>query len=185
MMLNSFGMNKSLLFLLFGLILFSSCSRNLSYFTDGLHDDFNWSESELKQIQFYLSEDIKLIRVSQSGISDIENGQIRINDERNINQVIFSKGTPGTLIFTGKADQFAVGFDKDPKKYLMFGPNKKAKGRYVLLAKRWNKRDGIIRYGGEEYRTNSESAYAALMVDIQKAKRSTSHSSKASGRKIN
>jgi hypothetical protein len=177
-------MHSKAILLLFSLLLFNSCSRNLSYFTDRLNEEFDWSESELKQIQFYISEDIKLVRVSQEGISDIENGQIKIQDKRTVDHVLIEKGTPGTLLFAKAEDRFAVCFDEDPEKYLMFGANKKAKGRYVLLAKKWNKGDGIIRYGGQEYRTSSESAYAALMVDINNARRSSKSSSRASGRKI-
>ena len=178
-------MYRTTLILIAGMLIFSSCSRNLNYFTERLNNEFDWTESDLKQIQFYLSEDIELIKASQSSYSDIENGKIRINDERKLDRILIEEGTPGTVLFTKSDDRFAVCFDEDTEKYLMFGPNRKAKGRYVLLAKEWNKGDGIIRYGGEEFITSSRSAYAALMVDIDNASRSTSNNSKATGRTIN
>lgn len=171
--------------LIFCVLVFSSCSRNLSYFTENLYDDFKWTEQDLKQIQFYVSEDIRLVRVSSSGVSDIENGQIRIEDERNVDQVIIRKGTPGTLVFAKNTDRFAISFDKDSEKYLMFGPNDQARGKYLLLAKQWKKRGGIISYGGVQYTTGSESAYAALMVDIKSAQKSMRRSETASGRRVN
>ena len=148
------------------IVLSTSCSKTLTYFTDDIYADNNWSEEELKQIQFYLSEDIRLERVYGSAGSDIKDGQIKIKSERKVEEVIIRKGTPGVLVFSPKSNRFALSFDEDPEKYLMFGPNEKAKGRYVLLAKKWKKRGGTISYGGSNYRTTSDSAYAALMVDI-------------------
>ncbi len=177
-------MNRLLLLLAVLVIGLSSCSRNLSYFTENLYDDFKWSEEELKTIQFYLSEDIRLVRVSENGQSDIEDGQITIRDDRRVNEVIIRKGTPGTLVFAGNSNRFAVSFDKDADKYLMFGPNAKVRGRYVLLAKNWKKNGGVISYGNQLYRTGSQSAYAALMVDIKSAQKSIKKTSTASGRKI-
>jgi len=162
----------------------SSCSKTLTYFTDDLYEDNNWSEEELKQIQFYLSEDIRLERVYGSGGSNIENGQIKIKSERKIDEVIIKEGTPGLLVFSPKENRFALSFDENPEKYLMFGPNEKAKGRYVLLAKKWRKNGGIISYGGDEYKTTSDSAYAALMVDISKARKTSKKSNTAGGRRI-
>lgn len=168
-----------------GILMLSSCSRNLSYFTEDLYRTNKWSENELQQIQFYLSQDIRLVRSNTRGGSDIDDGQIKIKDSRVVEEVIIRQGTPGTLIFAPNTDRFAVSFDEDPDKYLMFGPNEKARGRYVLLAKRWRQKGGIITYGDIEYRTGSDSAYAALMVDIKNAQRSIRKSSTASGRKIN
>ena len=165
-------------------LLATSCSKTLTYFTDDLYDQNQWSESDLKRIQFYVSEDIRLERVYDAGGSNIEDGQIKIKSERKVDEVIITKGTPGVLVFSPNSNRFALSFDEDPDKYLMFGPNEKARGRYVLLAKKWKKRGGIISYGGVDYRTTSDSAYAALMVDISKARKTSKRSDKASGRRV-
>ena len=177
---------KSFVYLFFSaaLLMLSSCSKNLTYYTDDIQNDFRWSESELKQIQFYVSEDIRLVRASNNGMSEIENGQIKIKDNREVDEVIIKKGTPGTLVFSPNDNRFAVCFDEDSSKYLMFGPNKKANGRYLLLANNWKKQRGVITYGDEKYTTSSASAYAALMVDISKAKKVSKQSETASGRRV-
>jgi len=178
-------MNKSILFLAMSMILLTSCSKNLTYFSDDLQNENNWNESDLKRIQFYVSQDIVLYKSSSTdGQSQIEDGKIRINDKRRVNEVVIKRGTPGTLIFSPKDDRFAVSFDNDDNKYLMFGPSKKNRGRYTLLAKNWRRSNGVITYGNEEYRTNSNSAYAALMVDIKKASSSSYNKQTASGRKV-
>ncbi|NNE27279.1 MAG: hypothetical protein HKN09_10585 [Saprospiraceae bacterium] len=166
------------------IFLFSSCTRQLSYFTQDLQDDYQWSESELKKIQFFLSEDIHLQAAQSRELSTIEDGSITIESGSKIERIIIKAGTPGVVVFTPKSDRFAVSFDKDPDKYLIFGPSPKYNDRYVLLAKKWRSRTGIITYGGKEYRTSSENAYAALMVDVSKARKISTINSTATGRTI-
>ena len=44
-------------------LMMASCSPNLSTFNQKLYEENQWSEEELKKIQFYLSDDIILTRV--------------------------------------------------------------------------------------------------------------------------
>ncbi len=167
-------------------LLFSSCGKQLTYFTQNLYDEYGWSEAELKRIQFYVSQDIQLYRSLEGGNSTIEDGQIKIKSRRKVDEITIKAGTPGTLIFSPKEDRYAVSFD-DSGAYLMFGPGKKTRGRYTLRAKEWKARGqgGIVTYDNAEYFTNTESAYAALMVDLRKARKSVVKKETASGRKVN
>lgn len=164
----------------------SSCSKRLTYFTQNLYEEQNWSPAELKQIQFYLSQDIELYRIVSGGASKIEDGQIKLEDKRKVDQVLIKRGTPGTFIFSPKENRYAVSFDNSGA-YLMFGPGKKTSGRYVLRAKEWKARGqgGLITYGEEEYLTGTENAYAALMVDLKRARKTSVKTETASGRKVN
>jgi len=175
-----------LLFFALTLILCSSCSKKLTYFTQSLYEENNWNEAELKRIQFYLSEDLELYRTASGGSTSIEDGQIKLEDRRKVDMVLIEKGTPGTFVFSPKKNRYAVSFDESGA-YLMFGPGKRTRGRYTLRAKEWKERGqgGIITYGDEEFLTGTENAYAALMVDLKKAKKSVVNSKKASGRKVN
>ena len=147
-----------------------SCSNSLKYFTKDLYLDNRWSESELERIQFYVSEDIILQRKLRGENSRITDGKIRVVDGSKIEEIVIEKGTPGILIDSPARDKFAISFDSaDESKFLMFGANPKANGRFVLLAKDWKKRWGKVTYGDQVYETSSASAYAALMVDIKKA----------------
>ena len=166
------------------IFLLSACTTQLSYFTQDLQDGYNWTESELKKIQFFLSEDIHLVRAKSKEISKIEDGSITIQSGSSIDQVIIEAGTPGVVVFTPKANRFAVSFDDDSSNYLIFGPSPNSKGRYVLMAKKWNAQSGIVTYGGKEYRTSSANAFAALMVDVNNAMKVSTTQSKASGRTI-
>ena len=46
------------LFLVLGLVVFSSCGPKLTPFTQDLYDENGWTDDDLERIQFYLSEDI-------------------------------------------------------------------------------------------------------------------------------
>ncbi len=167
------------------LLSLTSCSKNLTYFTQDLYEENQWSESELKRIQFYVSEDIVLYKTASGGTSRIEDGKIEIKDRQKVDEIVIKRGTPGTVVFIPKDDKYGVSFDNSGA-FLIFGPGKNTRGRYTLKAKRWreNRRGGVITYDGQEYFTNSESAYASLMVDLRKARKSTVTKSTASGRKI-
>jgi hypothetical protein len=173
-------------YLIYLLILsfFASCSAKLTPFSQRLYDEYNWSERELKKIQFYLSEDIALWREAGAEESKIKNGKIRIKDGRKIEEVLFKKGTPGVLVFSPKENRFAISFDKRDEQYLMFGPNPKANNRYVLLGKKWDRRQGEITYDGKIYHTSAENAFATLLVDIDAVKQLTISSKTVEGRKV-
>ena len=174
-----------ILFFTLAVLIFASCSSRLRPFTQKLYDDFSWSENELQRIQFYLSDDIRLWRDSGVERSTIRNGKIRVVDGREIEEIIFKKGTPGVILFSPKTNRFAVSFDDDDDRYLMFGPNPKRDGRYVLLAKEWDRRSGKVTYGGETFNTDPGSSYATLMVDLDAARKRTYSKETVSGRRVN
>ncbi len=169
-------------------ILLSSCSPKLTPFTERLHQENGWSEGELKQIQFYVSEDIVLRRQATKGSSKIEHGEIKIIDGKRVEEIVIKKGTPGVFLFQPKEDRFAISFESreydDP--YLIFGPSKKARGRYTLRAKDWNKgrRGGKVSYDNKTYYTPTESAYAVLLVDLKRKRDTKVKSRTANGRVV-
>lgn len=162
----------------------SSCGPNLKYFTEDLYDEYNWSDNELKRIQFYVSQDIVLYKGMSDNDTKIRDGKIRVESDRKVEEIVIRKGTPGVFIQSPKEDRFAISFDDGRGQFLMFGPNPKANGRFVLLAKDWNRRSGKVSYGGQTYETDSSSAYAALMVDIKRAKKTKYKSKQADGQRV-
>lgn len=166
------------------ILLFSSCGPNLKYFTQDLYSEYRWSERDLKRIQFYVSQDIILYRGLSGQDTKIDDGKIRVESDREVEEIVIKKGTPGIFIDSPKSNRFAVSFDTDKDQFLMFGPSQKTNGRYVLLAKDWDRNSGEVTYGGELYETSSASAYAALMVDIKKAKRTKYNSKTAEGNRV-
>ena len=171
--------------LLFGLtMLITSCGQDLIYFTKDLYDEYRWSERDLKKIQFYVSQDIILYRGLSDEDTKIQKGKIRVESDSEVEQIVIKRGTPGVFIQSPKKDRFAISFEEGKRQFLMFGPNRKANGRFVLLAKDWDERSGQVTYGNKVYETSSESAYAALMVDIKRARKTKYRSKTAEGNRV-
>lgn len=178
-------MKTQLLFFLASIaVVLSSCSSNYKYFTEDLYDEYRWSNEELERIQFYVSEDIVLYSELAGEDARISDGKIRVIDGREVEEVLIEKGTPGVFVQSPKKDRFAISFEDDPANFLMFGPNPKANGRFVLLAKEWNRRTGKVSYADRVWSTSSASAYSALMVDIKLAKKTRYKTKKAEGKRV-
>ena len=181
-------MNFSKLSLIFflGLFLFTSCAPKLTPFTQRLYEEQQWSDDELKKIQFYTSDDIVLYRELSKGESKIVSGEIKIRNGKKVDEVVIKEGTPGVLIFRPREDKFAISFEaNNDDRFLIFGASAKRGGQYRLQAKGWKKRrDGQVTYEGKNYYTTSESAYATLMVDLKRVRSTEVRSRVAKGRKI-
>src|SRR5690606_11103234 len=146
----------------------SSCSPRYSYFTESLRTRHQWTQDEIRKIQFYVSKDIVLTRTLASGETRIQEGKILIKDGKKIEQVVVRSGTPGVLVMMPRDDRFAISFESaDQDAYLMFGPNPKYSNRYALLAQDWSQTKGKVHYRGILYDAPASSALASLMVDLR------------------
>ena len=179
-------MIRTLVVLSFTALLGASCSSVLSPFTKSLYEQNRWTENELRQIQFYVSDDIVLRRVLTGSKSEIVAGEIKMINGRAVEEVVIRAGTPGVLLFLPEGDRLGVGFEADSDaRYLMFGPNPKLRGRFVLLASEWEADSGIVTYGDKKYRVASADAMATLMVDLKRIQQTRVQSRTAGGRRVN
>lgn len=168
------------------LLSLGACSPRLTPFTERLYDENRFTEVDLKKIQFYLSDDIVMRREFSSSDSRIEGGTIRMVGGRQVEEIVIPRGTPGVFLFSPKADRFAISFEAEGEdRYLMFGPNPKADGRFVLLASDWNRRQGTVTYEGRKFEVDASSAWANLMVDLKRMNSTSVKSRTAKGRTVN
>ncbi len=174
---------KQLLFLAALIATIASCSPRLTPFTANLRNEYQWSEKDLKKIQFYLSEEIVLWREIRDGDAKIDDGAIKIRNGKKVEEIRFPKRTPGVFIVEPKTNNFGIAFENGNSKYLMFGPSKK-RADFVLLAADWKKDIGRISYGDRIYYTTDESAFARLMVDLRSAQKLSVKRKTVEGRKI-
>ena len=162
----------------------TSCAPKLTPFTERVYDDFGWSKADLQKIQFYVSRDIELKRQLSAGSSEIVSGKIRVENGREVEVVTIQRGTPGVFVFSPKEDRFAISFEDSDEQFLIFGPNPKSSGRFLLRAADWTRNSGTVTYGGKRYRVDNDAAYAALLVDLRKITRTQRQSRVAKGRRI-
>jgi hypothetical protein len=178
-------MQRVLFLLLLATGLFSSCSPQLSVFDRKLYEQENWSDAQLKRIQFYLSEDLTIYRyLDEEGGTTITSGQIKMVDGRKTEQIFFPQRTPGVFLFRPKDEHFAISFeDKGDSYYLTFGPNPKYGGQYMLLATEWDRKSGKVTYAGKKFHTSS-AEIPRLLVNLKREYRNTTEGRTAGGRTI-
>jgi len=163
----------------------SSCGTTLTPFTQELYEQNEWTEDELRQIQFYLSEDVVLKREIGKDTTKIQSGEIEILNEKEYEEIKIQKGTPGVYLFSPEDNAFAISFESEgEERYLVFGPNPRANNRFTILAKKWSRETGIVKYDGKEYIIEFTDAFASLLVDLKRASKNDTESRKANGRKI-
>lgn len=180
-------MRKSALFIaLLALISLASCSPRLSPFTRNVYEKANLSDEALKKVQFYLSDDLILTRdIEETGEAQVLGGKIKLENGRKVEIVRFDRGTPGVFLFRPEDDHFAIAFESgDDTRYLVFGPNPKMEGRYVLLASEWKNRRGTVTYSGQKFRTNEDAFHLNLIVNLKRIRTDEVEARRAKGRKI-
>ena len=181
-------MSKSIftttLLFLGSILLFTACGPNLKPFTKGLYEERQWSDEDLRRVQFYLSQDIVMRRQLSGSTFEVISGEIKIVDGRKVEEIVIRKGTPGVFVFRPKTNRLAISFEDSDKRFLVFGPNPKASGRFVLLASDWGRYQGKVTYENQKYTVNSSSAYSSLMVDLKKIRKTSVSSRTARGRKV-
>ncbi len=166
--------------------LMTSCSPTYTYFTKSLYEDQKWSAEDITRIQFYVSKDIVLSRSMSSGETSISQGKIKIKNGQRIEQVMIRSGTPGVLVLMPREDRFAISFEAaENEAYLMFGPNPKYGDRFALLAQEWQQERGQVHYRDKVYTVDAASAFASLMVDLQRVGESKYDSRNLPGRTVN
>ncbi|MBT8218754.1 MAG: hypothetical protein KJP00_02965 [Bacteroidia bacterium] len=170
----------------FLVVIITSCSPKMHPFTQDMYDRYAWNEDDLKSIQFYLSREVVLRRSKSRGASEIVDGKIKDLRDRKVQEVIIPAKTPGVLVFLPKSNRFGISFEQSGnQKFLMFGPNPKSGGKYVLLAQEWKNRKGKITYDSETYITELGASFSHLLVNVKKAHKIGIRSSVVRGRTVN
>ena len=175
-------MRKIILFLVLASVL-SSC-KNLVPYTDAMKKQHNWTNEDVKRIQFYVSHDIILHRELNNASTEIVQGKIKMIKGKKVDEILIQGGTKGVVTDIPKENKMLVSFETGEDRYLSFGVNPGASDRYVLLASDWKNEMGKVHYSGTEYYTDPDSKYASLLVDLRKIDNMEVRQHIAKGRKV-
>ncbi len=162
-----------------------SCSPRLTVLDSLVRDQNNWSEQELGKIQFYLSEDLVLTRERKSGSTAIVEGRVRVKDGRNVEELVFERGTPGVVLFQTDEGNLAIGFDaRRDDRYLMFGPNPKRGNEYTLLGRSAGRYSASVTYDDKQWEVGVGNADVRLLFDMRSRGTTKRNRQSVGGRKI-
>ena len=174
---------KQLLFL-FALATGAYSCKTLVPYTDAMKQRYNWTENEIRRIQFYVSDDIVLQRNLTNASTEIVQGKIKTVQGRKVDEIIIRAGTPGVMTDMPRQNKMLVSFEMGDDHTLSFGVNPNMGDKYVLLASEWRNSSGKVHYSGMEYYTDPDSRYAHLLVDMKKIDRMQVRQRVAGGRKV-
>lgn len=174
---------KLSLLILFALFLiFSSCSKKVA-FTSEINSKLNLQEQDLKNLQFYVSEDIVLIKKENYGNANIKDGGLVFNNQSELDRIIIKKGTPTIVRKKVGSDILTMNFEYGNNKLLVFG-NTDSQGRYYLMAEEWHNKTGKLKYGDIDYYTDGISATAYLTIKSKTLNKYVQRERKVTGVKL-
>lgn len=164
------------------LAILQSCSPKVPY-TSYLASKYQLTESELKKIQFYTSEDIVLVTSESNSKTETEKGEIIVSSNTAQDQIVIKKGTPGVLEKQMGTDRVQISFEVGEGKFLVFGSSGQREP-FKLQAENWNGGKGKLMYAGKTYYATGLSGTAHLLVVIKKFQKKKSNQTVVEGRKI-
>tara|TARA_R110002072_G_scaffold281866_1_gene444544 strand:+ start:428 stop:979 length:552 start_codon:yes stop_codon:yes gene_type:complete len=179
--------------LLFSAIAFlSSCSINRIYLTVETKLQIEKAGLDIKQLQFYNSEEIVLARQLSKGELKVAEGKVRIENGKSIEEIIIPANTPGVCELNDEKT-LKVSFDKGDGKSIPFLVERKGdmvttESYFKIGAKKWirtskGQQVGKVDYQGQVYNLVG-GANSRLMIDKSVLNKVDRNTHVAKGRKL-
>ena len=152
-------------------IVMSSCATQKTAYTYEMYNANNWTQFDLKKMNFYLSNDITIGREIEKRSSRIANGRVKRVNGRLMEEITIKKGTVGTLTKQLGAKELAIQFNDCKKCALVFERKSKQDDRFILKTKGHRQNRGQVKFNGQTYfaSANSQDAYLLIrMKDMDK-----------------
>lgn len=160
---------KYVAIVIIGLIV-ASCGSKVP-FTNQIKDEFGLdAETQMKKVQFYISQTIILQRIRQSGSQGTaENGVLVTNKNKEEDRVTIQAQTPAVFESYGKTGEMVIRFEVGQGRVLSFNVRQEGNTSKYYLVAAWDmNRGGELTYGNEKYTIQSSAGNAYLMVMLKK-----------------
>jgi len=166
-------------------LLLGACSPRIP-FTQQIRDEYQLTADELKGIQFYLSDQVKLKKGEvASNRKSMEDGKLVIVSGKDIDVITFRLFTPGAVDQVVDAQTLRVAFEEGPERTLVFSSSKIRSGYYHLSALDWDNGLGKINYGGQTWFSSRGSDKAILLFKMKSIRNLRVNEKVVKGRKLN
>lgn len=174
---------KNLLFLTITIAVFASCS-NKYVLNSRVIDEYNLTYQDLSTIQYYNSHDIVLTSYEQTtSDKSTSKGNLNVSFGKEVDQVIIKAGTRGKIIKDLGEGKFAVSFEPDDSKQLVFGSGEQF-GVYHLQAMEWKSGRGKVKYGEKIFYTHSGADECTLRFKLKRRYKENREMRVAKGNKV-
>jgi len=150
-----------------------------------VRDKYKLSETDLKAIQFYVSDAIVLKRGEDlNREKQTDNGELIIKSGKNIEQLVFKRNTACVINQVTDNNKFSVSFEDAANKFLVFGSEGDPNEYYSLKALDWNKGKGKITYGDQTYYSNPGSQKTFLLFKMKSLRKINVEEKVVKGKKV-
>jgi hypothetical protein len=174
---------RNFLFILSGLLTLSACSPKVP-FTLAVQEKYKLTDTDIKKIQFYTSDDIVLYQGESESKTETTGGEVVITNKKKEEQIIIKKGTPCVVVKIEGKDKLYLGFDTGEGKVLLFS-GRTSNEPFKLTAEEWTNNRGKLKYDGKTYYASSSSAATYLEFRLKKLEQSKRKQTVVKGRKLN
>jgi hypothetical protein len=148
-------------------LLLSSCAVSYAPFTEQMLSEFKLDTKNIKNVQFFISDEITLYQLKGPQAVGKEAGTFVKSEQRISEKVVIKAKTPCVVEKIDKEGFFYVRFESGKDKVLKF---KKADNfRYYLHTEIKDKRY-VVTYAEQEYIVTSPSLTGFLMVTVEEKK---------------
>ena len=164
-------------------IALNSCKVEIPY-TKDVETKYSLEADKLRGLQFHLMGNVVLSKNSSNDNTELTDGDIVINEQNSMDKVIIREGTGGLYVKHLGDKKIAVSFEHSNDYFLVFGSTSE-KGIYKLVVDKKNdKGQGIIKYNGENYFVSRSSLAAYITIEVKKNSQNSTKQRIAKGRKV-
>jgi hypothetical protein len=147
-------------------------------FTQEMRDKLEANDLNLRQVQFYISKEIKLNRKASSKDIKLDAGKINFESKGNSDLVIIPKETEGICEdFT--ATTLKVKFEEGVNRGIQF--QRTRDNIYQIAAEDWSTGSGKVKYDTSYFYLDKEGSNAFLLVKKADIRKNTKEKKKAKG----
>lgn len=184
--MKSTTLNNTLLIVAIGVLSILTSCKPLVPYTNVERTKYNFSDSDLKRMQYYISTGITIQRGERGENSQQidDDGKLVVSTSASLDEFTIDGKTMGVCVKVLEGNKLAISFDEnDDSKYLVFGdPNNR--GRYTIMGAEWKNGKGKINYGGKVFYIMPGGSGAYLKFQKVNNKDFKKNSKKLKGRKV-
>jgi hypothetical protein len=160
--------------LFFAFLFLGACATPYAPFTEPMLSEFKLDSKNIKNVQFYLSDEILLFKIEGEQSMGKEDGAFVKSDGGISEKVSIKRSTPCIVERIDKEGFFYVRFEEGKDKVLKF--QKADNKRYYLYTEIVDNRHQVS-YGGELYYVNSPSLISFIAVKVKDTKKAANQRS--------
>jgi len=175
------------LFLVMVSIMIMGCSQKVEHtsFSSDIVNKYALDDFDMKNIQFFVSNDIILYKEKAVDASSVIDGKLVVNQSQHSNVIKIEAGTP-CVVVCSSSHQIKVSFDNGIE-LTFLNPHKKCckkNTKYYLAANKVKNGVATVDILGETYIVQQKSAFAYLTIEKEYFEESDKNSLIAEGRVV-